>query len=85
MKSWGAWVFHAASDDSGMGPDGGKAVCSLGDKTFFSWGGRGKDDGENSVASQPAMHLTVRTKERLMRNHSRAEGGQPTAGRAERW
>lgn len=28
--------FMLQSDDSGMGPDGGKAVCSLGDKTFFS-------------------------------------------------
>lgn len=58
MKYWGAWVFHAASDDSGMEPDGGNAVCSLGDETFFSWGGRGKDNGENSVASQLVMPLT---------------------------
>lgn len=83
MESWGAWVFHAASDDSGMGPDGGKAVCSPGDQTFFSLEGRGKDEGENSTVCQLTIHSTVRTKKRLVRNHSRAEGGRPTAGRVE--
>lgn len=31
----GAWLFVLESDDSGMGPEGGKAVCSLEENIFF--------------------------------------------------